>query len=167
MGTYREQDPLAAFLMGQHRRVLDCLRQFANGEGASQISEARRILHALDDAETNVLFPAFSRVSLRLETERLLEDSRGNRAEQLALLDALAHKRAPRSRKLAAVELFDLIEHHAEQQITLLVPVLASQLPRPLYRSIVHAFTDRFQGELDHKIQPRQPRRARTMISNA
>ena len=167
MGTYREQDPLAAFLMGQHRRVLDCLRQYANGEGASQLTEARTILRALDEAETSVLFPAFSRVQLRLETERLLEDSRGNRAEQLALLDVLAHKRAARSRKLAAVELYDLIEHHAEQEITLLIPVLASQLPRALYRSIVHVFTDRFQGQLDHGLQPRQPRRARTMISNA
>jgi hypothetical protein len=145
MGTYRDHDPLAAFLTEQQSHVLDCIMQFASGEGAARLTEARRRLHALAEAEAEVLYPAFSRVNLKLESEHLLEDSRGNRAEQMAALDVLAHKRAPRLRKLAAVELCDRIHHHGVQHASQLIPVLASQLPRPLYRSIVAAFTARHE----------------------
>jgi hypothetical protein len=160
MGTYREQDPLAVFLMSQQTRLLECLKQFANGEGATRIAEARRILIALGEAETAVLYPAFSRVRLHFETERLLEDSRGNRAQQLAAVDALARKRAAPLRKLAAVELCDLIAHHGEQHTSLLIPVLASQLPRPVYRSLTHAFVARMEGQLEqaqHATKSKQP----------
>ena len=150
MGTYREQDPLAAHLSAQQANVLDCLMRYANGEGAANISEARRLITALADAEREVLYPAFTRVSLKPETERLLDDSRGNRAQQLEALDALAHKRSPRLRKLAAVALSDTIDHHGKQHTSLLIPVLASQLPRPLYRSIVHTFIARVEGALEH-----------------
>lgn len=149
MGTYREQDPLTAHLSAQQSRVLDCLRRFADGEGAANISEARRILQALADAETNILYPAFTRVAVKPETQALLDDSRGNRAQHLEGLDALAHKRSPRLRKLAAVALTDLIDHHGKQHAALLIPVLASQLPRPLYHSIVHAFVARVEGAIE------------------
>lgn len=148
MGTYRAPDPLAVFLAAEQNRLLDCIKQFANGEGAARITEARRIIRALGEAETNVLYPAFSRVRLQLETERLLDDSRGNRAQHLGALDALARKRAVPLRKLAAVQLCDLIAHHGEQHTSLLVPVLASQLPRPVYRSLSHQFIARVTGEL-------------------
>ena len=165
MGTYREQDPLAELLIEEQTRVLDSILRFASGEGAGAIGEARRILRALGDAETNVLYPAFSRVSLRPETQRLLDDSRGNRDEHLAALDVLAHKRASRLRKLAAVELCDRIKHHGVQHVSLLVPVLASQMPRPLYRSIVQAFKTRFEGELAHAARTREPRRQRAAVA--
>ena len=146
MGTYREQDPLAVFLVGQQSRVLDCLKQFANGEGAACITEARRILRALGEVEAAVLYRRFLACGLHFETERLLEDSRGNRAQHLAALDALARKRAAPLRKLAAVELCDLIAHHGEQHTSLLIPVLASQLPRPMYRALAHTFVSRVEG---------------------
>ena len=148
MGTYREPDALSVLLLREQTRVLESLQQFGSGAGAGALAEARRILRALEDAETNVLYPAFSRVSLRPETQRLLDDCRGARAQQLEGIDALAHKRAARLRKLAMVELCDLIQHHGKQHVALLVPVLASQMPRPLHRSIVHAFTARYEGHL-------------------
>jgi hypothetical protein len=147
MGTYREQDPLAVFWTGEQNRLLDCIKQFANGEGAARITEARGIIRALADAEAEVMYPAFSRVRLPLETERLLEDSRGNRAQHLEALDALARKRAAPLRKLAAVQLCDLIAHHGEQHTSLLMPVLASQLPRPVYRALSHQFMARVTGQ--------------------
>jgi hypothetical protein len=165
MGTYREQDPLAALLIEQESRVLDSVLRFASGDGASALSEARRILRALAAAETNVLYPAFSRVSLRPETQRLLEDSLGNREQHLAGLDVLAHKRAARLRKLSAVELCDRIRHHDVQHVSLLIPVLASQMPRPLYRSIVQAFKARFEGELTPALRTREPRRQRAQVA--
>ena len=166
MDTHREQDALATLLVREQTRALDSIKQFASGEGASALSEARRVLRALGDAEEGVLYPAFSRVSLRPETQRLLDDSRGARAQQLAALDVLAHKRAARLRKLAAVELCDLIEHHGVQHVSLLIPVLASQLPRPLYRSIVQTFIARYQGDLEHAARVPAPRRQRTMASS-
>jgi hypothetical protein len=141
--------------------------RFASCDGAGNISEARRILRALGDAETNVLYPAFSRVSLRPETQRLLDDSRDNRAEQLAAVDVLAHKRAARLRKLAALELCDRIKHHGAQHVSLLIPVLASQLPRLLYRSIVQAFISHYQREAGRELRAREPRRQRALVSNA
>jgi hypothetical protein len=158
MGTYREQDPLAVFLTAEQNRLLDCIKQFANGEGAARITEARRIIRALAAAEASVLYPAFSRARLQLETDRLLEDSRGNRAQHLAALDALARKRAVPLRKLAAVQLCDLIAHHGEQHTSLLLPVLASQLPRPVYRSLSHQFMAHVTGELDRAL----PTKAKT-----
>jgi len=149
MGAFREEDPLATLLAAEQMRVVECVLQFAAGDRAGHIAEARRIVRALGDAETNVLYPAFSRVSVRPETERLLDDSRDNRAQQLAALDVLAHKRSPRLRKLAAVELCDQINHHGIQHVSLLIPVLSSQLPRPLYRSICQAFKTRYEGGLD------------------
>jgi hypothetical protein len=166
MGTYREQDALATLLVREQSRVLDCIKRFASGDGAGVLAEARRVLHALGDVEEGVLYPAFTRVSLRPETQRLLDDSRGTRAQQLAALDVLAHKRAARLRKLAAVALCDAIEHHGAQHVSRLIPVLASQLPRPLYRSIVQTFISRYQGELDQAARMPAPRRQRTMASS-
>lgn len=148
MGTYREQDPLTRLVMREQARVLEGLVQFANGGGKAALNEARLTLCALRDAETEVLYPAFSRLRLRPDIERLLDDSRGNRTEQLDALDALAQKRGPRLRKLAMLALSDLIKQHDERHTTLLIPVLASQLARPLYRCIAQAFITRYEGAL-------------------
>lgn len=164
MGTFSEPDPLADFFTRERTRVLQCLTRYADGEGAAALGEARDILRALDDAETHVLYPAFSLVTLRPETQRLLDDSRGARAEQLAALDALAHKRAVRLRKLGAVALSDEIQHHARQQISQMLPVLSSQLPRVRYRSIVSAFTSRYEGARELAPVPVETRRQRTPI---
>jgi hypothetical protein len=95
-------------------------------------------------------------VALRLETARLLEDNRDNRARQLETLDALVHKRSPRLRRLKAVELADQIQHHGLQLATLLIPVLRSQLPRTLYGALANAFTARYLGELpDRRVRER------------
>lgn len=148
MGTYREPDALSTLLLREQARVLESLQQFTSGAGAGALAEARRVLRALGEAEENVLYPAFSRVQLRPETQRLLDDCRGARARHLEAIDALAHKRAARLRKLAMVELCDLIQHHGKQHVALLFPVLSSQLPRVLYRSLVHTFTARYEGHL-------------------
>ena len=160
MATFREQDALTALIQREQARVLDCLMRFANGEGAGALAEVRRILRALADAQTEVLYPAFSRARLRLETQRLLDDSRCDRAEQLAALDGLAQRRATRLRKLAAVKLIDLIRHDDERLISLLLPVLMSQLPRPLYRSITYAFIAHYEGNLEHRANGAQRQRA-------
>jgi hypothetical protein len=167
MGTYREPDALVALLMREQTRVVQCLRGFAEGGGAATIAEARRVLRALADAEREVLYPAFARVSLRLETQLLLDGSRGERAQQLEALEALAHKRTARLRKLGAVALSDAIHHHAQQHISLLIPVLASQLTRPLYRSIVHAFTAHYEREVQRRPRASTTRRQRAIMSNA
>ncbi len=153
MGTFREPDALSNLLMREQARVLESLQAFASGDGAPALAEARRVLHALEDVETNVLYPVFSRVHMRPETERLLDDCRDARAQQLAAVDALAHKRSPRLRKLAMVELADLIAHHGQQVVSLLVPVLSSQLPRAMYRAIVHTFTARYEDQFDGAVK--------------
>jgi hypothetical protein len=148
MGSLREPDPAATYLLEQHNRVLECLTRFASGEGAAELSKVRPIVRALRDAETEVLYPAFSRLQLPREIEYLLTDSRDSRARQLEALDALAHKRQPRLRKLAAVELADRIQTHGQQHVSELIPVLASRLPRALYSSIVSRFIARCEGAL-------------------
>jgi len=167
MATFREPDSLAALLMREQIRLLDCLRKFADGGGSAELGEARRILRALADAETQVLYPAFRRVLLRLETQCLLDDTAGDRGEQLAALEALARKRAGRSRKLSAVALADILQLHTKQQIEVLLPVLGSQLPRLMYRAIVHAFSARFEGALEHRPRARDTRHQRALASNA
>lgn len=165
MGTYREDDPLATFLRAQQAKIAEGLLEFANGGGAPAIAKVRAMVHALSAAETEVLHPAFSRVQLPLEAERLLEDCRDSRAEQLEALDALAHKRAPRLRKLAAVELTDRIQHHARQHLALLLPVLASRLPRVMHRSLAATFIARCQHTLEHVAHER-PETRRAVVSN-
>lgn len=148
MGTYREQDALVAFLAREDSRVLELIAHAADNDGRRRtdaIDDARRILTALGEAETQVLHGAFSRVRLRPETQALLDDSRGARAEQLAGLERLAQRRGSRLRKLAAVELSDMVASHSERLGTLLVPVLASQLPRPVHRALSQAFMNRVQ----------------------
>jgi hypothetical protein len=148
MSAYREQDPLVALLQREHQRILDGVDGFVREGGASAISHARHILLALADAEAHVLYPAFTRVSLRPETQRLLDDSRDSRARQLAVLAVLARRRAPRLRKVAQAELAERLEHHVVQHGSLLIPVLASQLPRALHRSLGQAFLTRYDGSL-------------------
>jgi hypothetical protein len=159
MAAQREQDPLVALLDREHRRVLDSVDRFAREGGASVLAHARQILRALAEAETHVLYPAFGRVSLRPETQRLLDDNRDSRTRQLVMLDALARRRAIPLRKLAQAELTESLEHHALQHGTLLIPVLASQLPRALYRSLGHAFRARYERSLAQG--HRAPERAR------
>jgi hypothetical protein len=155
MGTYRAPDPLAALLAQEQARIIDCLQQFADGQGAGAITAARRIMSALLEAETTVLQPAFARVSLRLEAQLLLETMRDDRAQQLEALYTLARKRAPRSRKLAAIALADVIRRHAQQHTALLIPVLASQLPRPVHRSLAQAFSAHYEAALQRSASPR------------
>ena len=168
MGTYREQDPLASLMNREQARVLACLDTFATGGKSAALTEARRILRALGDAESEVLYPAFSRVRLRPEAQHLLDDSRGNRAEQLAVLDTVGQRRAPRLRKLATVQLASLINDHATRSLSVLIPILASQLARPLYRCIVQAFANHYDGVLAAAPPTvERPRRARAVASNA
>ena len=143
---FRDQDPLAAFLSKQQRRLLDCIEAIGAGEGAARIGEARRILSALDEAERDLLYPAFARTSLDPAIEHLLDDSRGERRRQLEKLETLALKRAPRLRKLASVALADSIEHHHRAVTTRSVPVLASRLPRPVHRALTSAFVARVES---------------------
>ena len=149
MGTYRERDPLIEGILREHASVLACINRVARGEApARELAGGRQILQALAAAEAAILYPAFDRVTLRLETERLLADSRDNRARQLETLDVLVHKRSPRLRRLKAVELADQIQHHSLQLGTMLIPVLRSQLPRTLYGAVANAFTARYLDEL-------------------
>jgi len=154
--SYRDRDPLTEHILREHAGVLACINRVARGDApARELGGGRQILQALAAAESGVLYPAFGRVSLRLETERLLEDSSDNRARQLETLDALVHKRSPRLRRLKAVELADQIQHHG-LQLSLLIPVLRSQLPRTLYGALATAFTARYLGELsDGPVQKR------------
>jgi hypothetical protein len=149
MGTYRERDPLTEMILREQAGVLETINRVCRGEApARELAAGRAILRALAAAESAVLYPAFGRVTLRLETERLLEDCQDNRARQEEILDALVHKRSPRLRKLKAVELIDQIQHHATQLVTLLIPVLRSQLARTLYGAVANAFAARYTEEL-------------------
>lgn len=146
MSTFREIDPLVVFLEAEESRVLELIvraSEPASRQRAAALDEARRILMGLAEAETEVLHAAFSRVKLRPETQALLDDSRGARAEQLAGLECLGKRRGQMLRKLAAVELSDMVRSHGERLGTLLVPVLSSQLPRPVHRALTQAFINR------------------------
>lgn len=152
MGTYRERDPLSELILREHASVLERINRVARGDApARELGAARQILRALAVAEAAVLYPAFGRVTLRLETERLLDDCRDNRARQEETLDAFMHKRSPRLRRLKAVELGDQIQHHGYQLVTMLIPVLRSQLPRTLYGAVANAFAARY---LEHMTSP-------------
>jgi hypothetical protein len=148
MATHRAPDPLAASLRREQARVLACLGQFGIDRKAAVLAEAARIVRALADAEAEVLHPAFSRVRLRADIQQLLDDSRDDRAEQLSALERLARRRAPRLRKLAAVQAMELVRIHGERLTTVLVPVLASQLAAPVFRCIVQAFVTRYDAAL-------------------
>jgi hypothetical protein len=138
VSSFQEHDPLATFLEREQARLLGYVMLLADGH-RSALSGARKVVSALDDAEAEVLYPAFSRVRLRLDLQQLLADSRADRAEQLTALEALAHKRAPRLRKLAAVALGERITRDGERYVG-----LSSQLPRVLHCAIADAFIARF-----------------------
>jgi hypothetical protein len=165
MASVREPDPMASYLMAQQARVLECLMSFAGGEAPSALCTVRAIIRALGDAEAEVLYPAFSRIQRPPEIEYLLTDSRDSRARQLEALETVARRRGPRLRKLAAVELADQLRRQFEQQVSELIPVLASRLPRPLYRSIASAFVARCQLALAGGVHDRRsPRRAPSRV---
>ncbi|NVB82439.1 MAG: hypothetical protein HOV81_28930 [Kofleriaceae bacterium] len=149
MAWHGEHNALVALLEREHARVLACLKDYAIGGVAHVLADAGHVLRALAAAETQILFPAFTRVTLRHDLQRLLDDARGRRAEQLTALDRLRSKRAPALRKLAALQLADGISEHGKELTHQLVPVLASQLPRPMYRSIVNAFATSYRWELE------------------
>ena len=149
MGTYRERDPLTELILREHVSVLECINRVARGDApARELTAARQILQGLAAAEASVLYPAFGRVTLRLDTERLLDDCRDNRARQEETLDVLMHKRSPRLRRLKAVELCDQVQHHGVQLVTMLIPVLRSQLPRTLYGAVANAFAARYLEQM-------------------
>lgn len=145
MALFREPDPLTDFLTRTQRSLLASVEAIGNGEGSARVAEVRRLLSALDDAESTILSAAFGRVTLDVAIERLLEDARGERGRQLEKLEALALKRAPRLRKLGAVALADAIEHHHRACLARSIPVLASRLPRPVYRAVASAFIARVE----------------------
>jgi hypothetical protein len=160
MATVREPDPLATFLVAQQKCVLECLTAFVRGEGAGRLSRMRTLIRALGEAEAEVLYPALARLPLPAELALLLADSRDSRARQLDAIDALAHKRGPRLRKLAGLELTDQIQHHFQQHVSELVPALASRSPRVVYRAIAARFAARCQAGLEAAKSQRPARAA-------
>ncbi len=145
MATFREHDPLLELLQSEHGRLLERLNRGLNADGdRHDLGEIRRLLRSLAVAEDEVFYPMFERVSLRPETQRLLDDCRDHRTQQLeALLTLSRTRRSHPLWKLRALQLRELVQSHAEQEETGLLPVLRSQLPRALYRSLASAFAAR------------------------
>lgn len=139
---YRERDPLLELWKREHERVIARIRRVAMGdEGKRALDDIAVQLRSLAAAEAAVLGPAFVHVSLPVETQHLLEDCRGDHDLQQAAIAALKRAlRSPSLRKVRALQLVDLIASHAERYAARLIPILASQLPRPLYRAISNTF---------------------------
>ncbi|MEO8701112.1 MAG: hemerythrin domain-containing protein [Kofleriaceae bacterium] len=142
MAWHREPDPLLELLQREHARVLELIQHVAIGDTDTKraFTEIRSTLRALAGAETAVLYPVFNKVAVRPEVQCLLDDSRETRALELGALDALVRSRSQRLRKLRALQLSDLVQHHARQKSDVLIPVLHSQLPRTLYRVLANSF---------------------------
>jgi hypothetical protein len=149
MGTYREHDPLAGILQEKHDAVLGSIKRVLAGDvPVRALRVDRQLVDALAVAEATVLEPSFARVILRQDARQLLDDCQGNRAAQVAAIDALMHSRSARVRKLRAAELIDLVQQHSERYVLLLLPVLRSQLPRTYYRALANAFSARLDEQL-------------------
>ncbi len=142
---HRERDPLLELWKHGHDRTLERIQRVAIGdEGKAALDAIGVELRSLAASITTVLDPAFARVSLAFDAQRLLEDCRVNLAFQQRALDALAGAlRSPRLRKLRALQLSDLVGMQAESYGARLLPILRSQLPRPLYRAVSAAFATR------------------------
>ncbi|MBS1120180.1 MAG: hypothetical protein H6Q90_2408 [Deltaproteobacteria bacterium] len=144
MATYREHDVLLELLRREQSQLLESITQLGVGDSRLPLDEVGSRLRSLAAAEHEVLYPAFARVTLRPEAQRLLDDCRGHRTLQLDALAQLVRTRTTnRLWKIRALQLRELVQHHAEQQEAGLVPVLRSQLPRALYRSLAMAFAAR------------------------
>lgn len=140
-----EDDPLIELLERVHARVLESIKHVADGdEGKKTLDEVSKVLEALATAESEVLYPALSGISLPPETERFLEDCRDHRSAQLLALGALARSlKKPTLRKLRAVELTNLIYVDAKQHREQLLPVLRSRFARARYSALARAFAVR------------------------
>jgi len=163
MGAFRFQDPLVTLIAREQARVLECLVETTSDRAAALV-QARYIIRALSEAETAILFPAFSRVRLRPEQQHLLDDSRNARAEHLDALTALARRRQPRLAKLAAIQLCETIAHHNERLSTELISVLASQLPRALYARIVQAFSAHYESPSPYSLSTTRTKPVRGVL---
>ncbi len=144
MAVYRERDPFLEVFRHEQEALLASIAKLASEEGRRGLDEVDSKLRALEAAEAQVLYPAGARVALRPETQRLIDDCRGNRAEQQHLLQTLVRTRRTHPLcKLRMLQLRELVQHHAEMLEAGLIPVLRSQLPRALYASLASAFAAR------------------------
>lgn len=151
MSFSREPDSLATLMTLEHARVLECADTFVNGARPSVLDGARAIVRALEAAEASILTPMIAR--LRPQTRDMLTDAVGDRAQVLAALDALADAKAQRARKEAFAPLVDQLKADLSQRLDVVLPALASQLPRVQYRAVVHAFIRHYQATLG-PVQP-------------
>ncbi len=162
---YRERDPLLELWKHEHDQMLQRIQRVADGDEGKPTLQAIAVqLRSLADAKDGVLAPAFAKVSLALDAQRLLEDCRDDLAILQRALDALARAlRSPTLRKLRALQLGDLVRAQAERYGERLIPVLQSQLSRPLYRALASAFIARHGAEP----APRRPRSNRRELAPA
>ncbi len=139
--------------------MLQRIQCVAAGDGGKSAVQAIGVqLRSLAGAKDSVLNPAFAKVSLALDAQRLLDDCRGDLELQERAMDALVRAlRSPTLRKLRALQLGDLVQAQAERYGERLIPVLHSQLSRPLYRALASAFIAHHAAEP----QARRPRTAR------
>lgn len=141
----RVADPLLDTLDRVHASVLLRLQAVATGEATKRaLDDVGAQLRALAAAESQVLYPAAEKMSLRLETRQFLADSRDYRAAQLEALEALAKtRRSPRLFAQRVQQLCDLVIRDAAQSAIQLIAVMRSQLPRALYAAVSRAFVAR------------------------
>lgn len=140
----RDHDPLLEALELVHGQAYARINRVAAGEeGKRALDAVAAQLRSLAAAEASILYPAFSRVTLRPETRALLDDSRDHRDVQLAGIDELARTKRSHLRKLRALRLCALIESDAQRHAAQLIPVLRCQLPRVMYAAIGRAFAAR------------------------
>lgn len=140
LATFRDQDSLSTWMTREHDRLRECIERFADGERAKVLGAAEQIVRGFAAAEDTVLFPMLARVRLRAEVQHFLADARGDRNQELASLETLAHTRGKSARKLGAVKLIDELREHLERRVLHFNPTLASQLPRLQYKAVVQAF---------------------------
>jgi hypothetical protein len=149
MATYRERDLFLELLQREQGHLLGTITRLGTGDSRRPLDEIGSLLRSLTSTEHEVLYPAFSRVTMRPETQRLLDDCRGHREVQLDAFAALVRtRRTHRLWKIRSLQLRDLVQHHAEQQEVGLIPVLRSQLPRALYRALASTFAARHAQHL-------------------
>jgi hypothetical protein len=155
MAISREPDALMTHMILEHARVLEGVERFVAGARPSALDSARQIIEAFADAEEAILFPMVAK--LRPQTRDVLADAVGDRAQQLAELEALVRSRSRSARKLAAATFADRIRGDLERRLAQILPALASQLPRVQYRAVIQAFLRRYEaaGQRTEK----QPRR--------
>lgn len=140
MATFRGRDPLAEVFERERAHVLARIDRVINGEPNRALDGLATELTRLAKVETEVLYPAFSQVHLRPETQSLLDDIVDHRgAHHSALQELLRTRRGHPLRKIRALQLRDLVSHDATVHLTQLLPVLRSQMPPPRYQALTNA----------------------------